>query len=128
MRCRLYGLPEGMVAARSPGEVLAEQLARLKQAKPVQIELPAELTPYGLRHAFALRLAQQLGLHVREAAELMGHSPQVHLSTYGRRLDQPKLLARVRAQVHGDARGFFVETARQSELQEAGIAELVQYN
>jgi len=34
----------------------------------------------------------------------------------------------VRAQVHGDARGFFVETARQSVLQEAGIPELVQYN
>jgi len=98
-RWKLHGLPEGMVAARSPGQVLAQQLARLKQSKPVQIELPDELSPYGLRHAFALRLAQQLGLHVREAAELMGHSPQVHLSTYGRRLDQPKLLARVRAQV-----------------------------
>ena len=31
-------------------------------------------------------------------------------------------------QVHGDARGFFVETARQSVLQEAGIPELVQQN
>ena len=63
------------------------------------IELAKELTPYGLRHAFALRLGQELGLHVREAAELMGHSPQVHLSTYGRRLDQPKLLAKVRERV-----------------------------
>ncbi len=31
-------------------------------------------------------------------------------------------------QVHGDARGFFVETARLSTLQEAGIPELVQHN
>lgn len=31
-------------------------------------------------------------------------------------------------QVHGDARGFFVETARQSVLQKAGIPELVQHN
>lgn len=31
-------------------------------------------------------------------------------------------------QVHGDARGFFVETARQSVLQEAGLPELVQHN
>jgi dTDP-4-dehydrorhamnose 3,5-epimerase len=31
-------------------------------------------------------------------------------------------------QVHGDARGFFVETARQSVLREAGIPELVQHN
>jgi dTDP-4-dehydrorhamnose 3,5-epimerase len=31
-------------------------------------------------------------------------------------------------QVHGDARGFFVETARHSVLREAGIPELVQHN
>jgi dTDP-4-dehydrorhamnose 3,5-epimerase len=31
-------------------------------------------------------------------------------------------------QVHGDARGFFVETALQSTLKEAGIPELVQHN
>ena len=95
-RWKRHGLPPGMVAARSPGEVMAQQLARLKLSKPVEIELPAELTPYGLRHAFALRLAQRLGLHPREAAELMGHSPHVHLQTYGRRLDQPGLLSKVR--------------------------------
>jgi len=95
-RWKLHGVPAGMVAARSPGEVLAQQLARLKVSKPVSIGLPAELTPYGLRHGFALRLALQLGLHVRESAALMGHSPQVHLQTYGRRLDQPGLLAKVR--------------------------------
>lgn len=33
----------------------------------------------------------------------MGHGPQVHLNTYGRRLDQPKLLARVRQRL-GEAR------------------------
>lgn len=32
-----------------------------------------------------------------------------------------ELLVLVVPQVHGDARGFFVETARQSVLQEAGI-------
>jgi hypothetical protein len=95
-RWDLHGFPPGMLAARSPGEVLAQQLSRLKLSKPVSIELPVELTPYGLRHGFALRLAQQLGLHVRESAVLMGHSPQVHLATYGRRLDQPGLLAKVR--------------------------------
>jgi dTDP-4-dehydrorhamnose 3,5-epimerase len=31
-------------------------------------------------------------------------------------------------EVHGDARGFFVETARQRVLQEAGIPALVQHN
>jgi integrase len=72
---------------RSPAERLTQQLRRLR--------MPEELTAYGLRHAFALRLGLELGLSVREAAELMGHSPQVHLSTYGRRLDQPKLHSKV---------------------------------
>jgi integrase len=91
-RWKEYGLPPAMVAHWSPGEKLARQLARLRIQKPVAMELDAELTPYGCRHAFALRLAQKIGLHVREAAELMGHSPAVHLSTYGRRLDSPKLI------------------------------------
>ena len=98
-RFQEHCLPPGMVAARSPGEVLGQQLARLMDRQPMEIELPRELTPYGLRHAFALRLGLQLGLHVRESAQLMGHSPQVHLSTYGRRLDAPKLLATVRDRV-----------------------------
>ena len=96
-RWHRHGFPVGMVSAPSPGQVLTQQLRRLRDQELVTIPLDDELTSYGMRHAFALRLAQQLGLHVREAAELMGHSPQVHLSTYGRRLDQPKLLARVRA-------------------------------
>jgi len=98
-RSKVHGLPPGMVTARSPGEVLSQQLNRLEAQQAVSIELPKELTPYGLRHAFALRLAQHLGLDVRESAELMGHSPQVHLSTYGRRLNQPRLLATVREKV-----------------------------
>ena len=102
-RFQRHGVPPGMVAARSPGEVLAQQLARLKLSKPVEFELPAELTPYGLRHAFALRLGQELGLHVRESAELMGHSPAVHLATYGRRLDSPGLLAKVKRLTSTDA-------------------------
>ena len=90
-RWRAHGIPPGMAAAWSPGEVMAQQLKRLQHQKAAGIPLNPELTPYGCRHAFALRLAQQIGLHPREAAELMGHSPAVHLSTYGRRLDSPKL-------------------------------------
>jgi integrase len=94
-RWKQYGLPPALVAYWSPGEKMAQQLARLQKQPPVSNALDAELAPYGCRHAFALRLAQQIGLHVREAAALMGHSPAVHLAAYGRRLDTPKLLARV---------------------------------
>jgi integrase len=86
-RWKRHGLPPGLLVARSPGQVLTQQLRRL--------HLPEGLTAYGLRHAFALRLGLDLGLHVREAAELMGHSPAVHLATYGRRLDGPALQAKV---------------------------------
>jgi integrase len=86
-RWKQHGLPPGVFAARSPGQLMTQQLRRLRLAD--------ELTTYGLRHAFALRLGLDLGLHVRESAELMGHSPAVHLATYGRRLDRPGLLAKV---------------------------------
>ncbi len=90
-RWREHGLPVGLLAARSPGQKLTQQLRRL--------QLPDELTAYGTRHAFALRLGVELGLSVREAAEMMGHSPAVHLSTYGRRLDAPKLQDKLAALV-----------------------------
>jgi len=93
-RWRRWRLPAGMVKARSPGQALTQQLRRLRDQEKVATDLSEELTAYGCRHAFALRLAQQLGLH-----ELMGHSPAVHLQTYGRRLDQPGLLAKVKERV-----------------------------
>lgn len=95
LRWQEHGLPAAVIGAVSPGEILAKQLARLKGQQGAKGKLRAELVPYGLRHAMALRLGVEVGLSVREAAELMGHSPAVHLSTYGRRLDQPKLLEKV---------------------------------
>jgi integrase len=94
-RWQAHGLPEALVAMPSPGERLAKQLERLHQQKAAQGSMRPGLVPYGLRHAFALRLGVDLGLSVRESAELMGHSPAVHLSTYGRQLDRPKLLNKV---------------------------------
>lgn len=94
-RWQQHGLPAAMVAMPSPGERLAKQLQRLQQRQGCEGSIRPQLTPYGLRHAFALRLGVELGLSVREAAQLMGHSPAVHLSTYGRRLDQPRLLEKV---------------------------------
>ena len=90
-RWKKHGLPDGLLAARSPGQTMTQQLRRL--------HMPADLSSYGLRHAFALRLGLGLGLHVREAAELMGHSPAVHLAIYGRRLDGPGLLSKVQGLV-----------------------------
>ena len=96
-RWQKYGLPLSVVNhPRSAGEALSQQLDRLQKSKPVEMQLDAELTSYGCRHAFALRLGIDLGLSVRESAELMGHSPQVHLSTYGRRIDEPKLQAKIK--------------------------------
>ena len=86
-RWREHGLPDGLLRARSPGDQLASQLRRMKTFDG--------LTPYGLRHAFALRLGIELGLSVRESAQLMGHTPQVHLNAYGRRIDQPALQSKV---------------------------------
>jgi integrase len=98
-RWEAHGLPQTLVAMPSPGERLAKQLERLHQQKAAQGQLRPDLVPYGLRHGFALRLGVDLGLSVREAAELMGHSPAVHLSAYGRRLDGPGLLSKVQVLV-----------------------------
>jgi integrase len=86
-RWREDGLPSWIQTAASPGERMTKQLRRL--------HMPPDVSSYATRHAFALRLGIDLGLHVREAAELMGHSPAVHLATYGRRLDGPGLQAKV---------------------------------
>ena len=85
-RWHTNGLPPSAQTRRSPGELLTQQLRRL--------HMPAELTAYGLRHAFAIRLAE-VGLNYREAAQLMGHSPATHVATYGRRLALPDLMAKV---------------------------------
>ncbi len=86
-RWKAHGLPSWSQTAASPGERMTKQLRRL--------HMPADVSSYATRHAFALRLGLDLGLHVREAAELMGHSPAVHLATYGRRLDGPALQGKV---------------------------------
>jgi integrase len=84
-RWHRHGLPPGLLRHRSPGQSLTQQLGRL--------HMPEGLSSYAPRHAFAIRLAE-VGLNYREAATLMGHSPATHVAIYGRRLDQPGLLAK----------------------------------
>lgn len=95
-RWREHGFPAWVENKRSPGRVLTRQLRG--------IGIPSGLSSYGARHAWAIRVSTELGLHVREAAELMGHSPSCHLSAYGRHLDTPALLAKVARLTAGSKR------------------------
>ena len=94
-RFKKHGLEPNLVAMRAPSDRLAKQLERLKKAPKVNNEISADLTAYGLRHAFAIRLAE-LGLNYREAAALCGHAPATHTTIYGKRLESPKLIEKVR--------------------------------
>ena len=94
-RFKKYGLEPSLVAMRAPSDRLAKQLERLKKSPEVNNEISADLSAYGLRHAFAIRLAE-LGLNYREAAALMGHQPATHIAVYGKRLESPKLIEKVR--------------------------------
>jgi integrase len=91
-RWKEHGLPP-LAYSKTVGEGMSQQLRRARKA--YGSSLSSELSSYSARHAFALRLAQHVGLHVREAAALMGHSPQTHIQQYGRRLDMPSLLDKV---------------------------------
>ena len=94
-RFQQFGLDPGLIALRAPSDRLAKQLERLKKSEPINCVISPELTAYGLRHAFAIRLAE-LGLNYREAAALMGHDPATHIAIYGKRLESPKLIDKVR--------------------------------
>ena len=94
-RFKKHGLEPNLLAMRAPSDRLAKQLERLKKAPKVNNEISADLTAYGLRHAFAIRLAE-LGLNYREAAALCGHAPATHIAVYGKRLESPKLIEKVR--------------------------------
>ncbi len=98
-RWETHGLPGMVLNGQTPAQSMGRQLRSLRQRPPVETGIPEELTVYGMRHAFAIRLGTELGLSVRESAELMGHSPQIHISQYGRRLDSPRLMAKVKALV-----------------------------
>ena len=56
-----------------------------------------DITIYSLRHSWAWRchVCSTNPLHVRQASALMGHTPTVHMATYGRWVDESSLQAAV---------------------------------
>ena len=81
-RFKKHGLEPNLVAMRAPSDRLAKQLERLKKAPQINDGISVDLTAFGLRHAFAIRLAE-LGLNYQEAAALCGHDPATHIAVYG---------------------------------------------
>ena len=91
-RWEKHGVPP-LAYGTEVGERMSQQLRRARKLRDQSF--PSDLSALSARHAYALRLGQHVGLHVREAAELMGHSPATHIQMYGRRLDVPGLLDKV---------------------------------
>lgn len=49
-------------------------------------------TPYTLRHCYAVRSSNMFGYPIPVSAALMGHSPEVHMRTYQRRITRQQML------------------------------------
>ena len=94
-RWKQHGIPISMQDKVSPSEVLTLQLGRLKKSsRKINCEIDADLTPYGCRHGYAVRIHTDLNLTSKEGADVMGHSETLHLSAYGQVLDTPKTLSK----------------------------------
>lgn len=51
-----------------------------------------EFPPYNLRHAYAIRGSIKFKIPIRIMAVMMGHSPEIHLSTYSKYLKDAESL------------------------------------
>jgi integrase len=74
------------------GDEFRQQLERYKPWQSLVAKYPG-LTPYSLRHGWAWRAHKGYDrpMSIRDAAALMGHSPNVHHNTYGRWTDEAGL-------------------------------------
>ncbi len=93
----LVPLPPAIVNSRdlkSCGHAFRQYLDRCPAWQRLLIESPG-LTPYGLRHGYALRAHVTYGLPIRVAAALLGHDPITHQRHYGQWTDQVTLEAEV---------------------------------
>ena len=94
-RWKQHGIPDALMNKVSPSEVLNGQLERLKKSsRKINCEIDADLTPYGCRHGYAVRIHTDLNLTSKEGADVMGHSETLHLSAYGQVLETPKTLSK----------------------------------
>jgi integrase len=79
-RYGLRDLPRPKQSAQTLGKVFNDALDRAK----------VDIKPYNLRHAYALRLMSK-GVAADLAARLMGHSLQVHQTTYQRWIEADRI-------------------------------------
>ena len=80
------GSTDGEVA-----ESLNQHLSRKPSWQRLKNEIKATggcLTPYSLRHGYALRAHERYGYSVRVTAKLMRHSVETHCRHYGSWVDQ----------------------------------------
>ena len=75
------------------GDEIRQQLGRYKPWQSLQDRHPG-LRPYSLRHGCAYRMHKSYDrpLSIRDAAALLGHSPQEHHASYGQWTDQQGLI------------------------------------
>lgn len=79
------------------GDAFGQQIRRTAWWKEFRLRNPG-ITENSLRHGWAWRAhccSSSGSIPVRIAAAMMGHSPQTHLSHYGRWIDEPALEAEV---------------------------------
>ena len=78
------------------GDEIRQQLERFKFWQGLQVANPG-LTPYSLRHGCAYRMHKSYDrpLSIRDAAALLGHTPQEHHASYGQWIDEAGLIEAV---------------------------------
>ncbi|MCT0248912.1 hypothetical protein [Synechococcus sp. CS-205] len=91
----LVPLPVAILNARdlkACGMAFRQYLDRCPAWQQLRLETPG-LSPYGLRHGYALRAHTTYRLSVRVAAALMGHDPITHQRHYGAWTDEATIEA-----------------------------------
>ncbi len=103
----LVPLPTSIVNARdlkACGAAFRQYLDRCPAWQQLKEETPA-ISPYSMRHGYALRAHTQYGLSIRVAAALMGHDPITHQRHYGAWTDEATIEAELSRAIAATAAG-----------------------